>query len=483
MFYPGSEDNILTFTYTVAGTASYPATVRVAVPDGWDAPISSNYTVTHKRSRALDGIVEKKPPIEGAMLARVVDGEEVMGGDQITFRLEAGTAPMDTDAYEFEVTFYGEAIADSPMVLVQAAVASQLVVEAPDTVVGDAGAVPVSITIMIQDADGGNAAVADDVTVNLVSGNTSTGSFSLTPGGDAVKQATISAGMSSRMVYYSDTRVGSTAIILVSDASGDLASGTDSIQVIASVDTVDSVVATPPVATVGNVTVTVTGVPGKTGTDAVFSVGELVTDASLTESATSPGTYAGTVTVVEDLQDGTHDVMATLGEASKTEIGALTIDTMMPSITLTAPAAGMIVADGGSVTITATAGDGTGSGIASVAADVSTLDSTQTDVALMMGTDGSYSVDVAISDDNEALNGSKTITVTATDAAGNSAMAVATVTLDNKMSFTSTIPSGVSLFHVPLDVDGLDTVGNLKTMIGDAVDLAIVYDSATGFME
>ena len=113
--------------------------------------------------------------------------------------------------------------------------------------------------------------------------------------------------------------------------------------------------------------------------------------------------------------------MATLGEASKTEVGALTIDTMMPSIMLTAPAADTTVANGGSVTITATAGDGTGSGIASVMADVSMLDSTQTDVALMMGADGSYSVDVAISDDNEAVNGSKTITVTAMDAAGNSA--------------------------------------------------------------
>ena len=35
-------------------------------------------------------------------------------------------------------------------------------------------------------------------------------------------------------------------------------------------------------------------------------------------------------------------------------------------------------------------------------ADVSMLDSTQTDVALMMGADGSYSVDVAISKDEYA---------------------------------------------------------------------------------
>ena len=78
-------------------------------------------------------------------------------------------------------------------------------------------------------------------------------------------------------------------------------------------------------------------------------------------------------------------------------------------------------------------------------------------------------------------NGSKTITVTAMDAAGNSSpMAEVMVMLDNMMSFTSMIPAGTSLFHVPLDVDGLDTVGDLKMKIGDAADLAIVYDSATG---
>ena len=481
---PGTTGNTLTFTYTVAGEAFYPSDVRVVVPDGWTPPASRNdYTVVHERDGdpVLDA-VEPKDPADEAMIARVVDGESVIGGDQIIFTFEDVTAPADADSYEFEVIFREQAIAVSPMVIVQSEVASKLVIDAPDTVVGDVSGASVAITIKIQDADDGEAASADDVTVNLVSTNTSTGSFSLTAGGDTVEQAPIPAGMSSAMVYYSDSRVGSTPTILISDDDSVLSSANTTIQVIASVDKVDSVMATPAVATVGNVTVTVKGVPGKTGRDAAFSVGELVTGVDLTESATSPGTYTGTLTVVNDLQDGTHDVMATLGEANLTETGALTIDTMMPSITLTAPAAGAIVANGGSVTITATAGDGTGSGIASVTADVSTLDSTQTDVALAMGADGSYSVDVAISDDNdnEALNGLKTITVTATDAAGNSAMAEATVTLDNKMSFTSTIPTGLSLFHVPLDVDGLDTVGDLKTLLGDAVTNAIVYDSAAG---
>ena len=46
----GSTDKTLTFTYTVAGEAKYPKDVRIAVPDGWDAPIAANYEVSIKRS-------------------------------------------------------------------------------------------------------------------------------------------------------------------------------------------------------------------------------------------------------------------------------------------------------------------------------------------------------------------------------------------------------------------------------------------------
>ena len=96
---------------------------------------------------------------------------------------------------------------------------------------------------------------------------------------------------------------------------------------------------------------------------------------------------------------------------------------------------------------------------------------------------------VTISDVNAALNGAKTITVTATDAAGNSGTGTASVELANKLSFTSTIPAGTSLFHVPLDVEGLDTVGDLKRMLGDAVSVITVrtppgseaeWDSSSG---
>ena len=158
---PGSTENTLTFTYTVAGAAGYPADVRVAVTDDWTAVVSSNHTVTHKRAgiTILD-VVEKKAPIDGAMVARVVSGETVMAGDEIVFELQEVTAPATAGSYPFAVTFRGQPIAANPMVIVQSAEASMLAIEAPATVAGDAGAAPVAITIMIQDAAGGEAASA-----------------------------------------------------------------------------------------------------------------------------------------------------------------------------------------------------------------------------------------------------------------------------------------------------------------------------------
>ena len=76
----------------------------------------------------------------------------------------------------------------------------------------------------------------------------------------------------------------------------------------------------------------------------------------------------------------------------------LTIDSMVP--TVSASASAEMVAGGDTVTISAMAADD-GSGVASVMADVSMLDSTQGMVALTMGDDGAYSADVTIGERSE----------------------------------------------------------------------------------
>ena len=179
-----------------------------------------------------------------------------------------------------------------------------------------------------------------------------------------------------------------------------------------------------------------------------------------------PGGYTGSFDVVADQHaDGVHTVTVSINGASGT--GSLTIDNAAPT-NVTASASVDTVSNGDMVTITATASDN--NSVTSLMADVSALDSTQSMVDVSSG-----SAEVTISEANEASNGAKTVTVTAMDAAGNSTSADVMITLQNTISYTSMLPAGISLFHVPLEEEGLDTVGDLKTKLGANVILLITH--------
>ena len=197
-----------------------------------------------------------------------------------------------------------------------------------------------------------------------------------------------------------------------------------------------------------------------------FSIGAHVTDEDMDETSTA-GTYSGTWSPVNDLHDGTYTVTVTLGGTSA-NAGQITVDTKAPSVTVTAPAAGMTVLNGATITISATVTDATD---VSVTADVSMLDSEAADSVTLTDGTGTHTIDM----NNSNLNGEYTITVMATDAAGNSGEGTTTVMLDNTRSFTSMIPSGLSMFHVPLDVEGIDNIGQLKAVLGDDVVSVIPY--------
>ena len=214
------------------------------------------------------------------------------------------------------------------------------------------------------------------------------------------------------------------------------------------------------------VTVNVTGTAGQRAT---FSVGSILTNVAMTEFPV--GTYTGSVSVA-NLRDGVHTVTVNLDGPSATA-GSLTVDIAAPTVTVDASPA--TAANGDTVTITATVSEAA----TSVTADVSALDTTQTAPIPLTLSNNTYSGSFTISDNNQAAGGMKTITVTATDAAGNSGVGFGTVMLTSLLQYTSMIPAGTSLFHVPLDVEGLDTVGDLKTMLGSAASLLIVYDYAT----
>ncbi len=467
----GDDGIYLTITYTAEQTIDT-GELELIVPNGWSMPQQDD-TDEPGFTRIEEGSAfVSEEDVSGYSVTATI--EDVDQGDTIEIHYGAGNggavAPSTAGTSEFIVKFDGveTTMHSSQSVLVHGGTASQLVVTAPSMVSADEGTAPVAVTVEIQDATGSAAIMASDLVVTL-SSDSSTGSFT-DADGDAIanNMITISAGMTSGMVYYSDTKVG-TATIRATNAGLD--SGRATIDVTSDMDTVDenSISVSPATATAGtSVMVTADGTAGRTAT---FSVGTVVTTMAMTESPA--GSYSGSFTVVQDQHDGTHNVTVTIGEASAMVANAVTIDTNAPTISSTSVSPST-VANGGMVTITAAVTDAT-----SVTANVAALDDTKTSVTLMKA-NGSYGASVTISDNNGAANGPKTIIVTAMDAVGNSATSTATVTLDNKLTYTSTIPVGQSLFHVPLDVEGLDTIGDLKEAIGSGVLNAIVIDAASG---
>ena len=332
---------------------------------------------------------------------------------------------------------------------------------------------PIAVTVSTLDAAGAAATTASGVTVNLTA---TSGTLSETAGGAAVTSVAIASGETSKVVYYQNAAIGT---VTITAAATGLTSATKDVVVS---DTVSSVTASgSPVKAGGTVTVTAVG---KAGGTATFSVGTIVTAKEMTESATEAGTYTGEFTAVAVTHvDGAYDVTVTIDTGSKAATGAIVIDNVAPALTA-ASADVSLIKNGQSLVVSATADAGS-----SVSVDASALDTTATAaIALTESTEtaGSYSGAVAVSADNAADNGTYALSVTATDAAGNTSAAVnVSVELRNYASFDLAIPQGTSLIHVPLAVTSVNdvatavtTVGQLYDAIGaDNVNFLITYDN------
>ena len=487
----GSMANELTFTYTAVGTIGYPREFRVSIPAGWSEPNDEDkgtYTValTDKDGRTRANVVEALAAVDRDLVARVRAGSAtVNAGDVVSITYTNADAPRTPERSAFEVLFDDDQVGDDLIVVVQSeAGATALAVNAPAQLSADDGE-SVAVTLMLQDDDGNEATLGTDQDVALSSSNSATGSFMVD--GEAVTMVTISAGESSAMVYYSDTTAG---VATITATAGDL---TDTATIVVTteivmVDDVDFMIAdsdgvAKDVARDGDtITVTALATPGKNPTVTIGSI--IPGPGNMDESTDSPGTYTRSHTLAMGTQDATYAVTVNLGDESGSADDMVTVDNTAPTVTVS-DIEGM-VANGDTVVISAMVDDGDGSGVDSVMADVSMLDSTQGMVTLSMGTDGSYSKAITISEDNTASNGEKSITVTAMDAAGNSSDPVTVmVTLQNSISFTSMVTANLSLFHMPLDDDEIDTVGDLRAALGgdNVTLLAGVFDGNWGFAD
>ena len=448
----GEEDVALAFTYTAAGTVEYPRIISVSVDSDWGTPSATtgeeNYTVTGAERLAPNGQV---------MRARVANGTTLAGDGTVVFTYTAD-APATTGTSSFAVSFDGSPVDGSPVTVnVQpASGATDIMVVAPDSLNTEDGSVMITLQLS---AEGSPASSEDPVQVTVTS-DSAMGMFSETaadpdaetmPEYSAELTVTIAAGDDAVDIYYMDSRLGVSTITAsapsLTNPTGTAMISIDTTQTEVTAGTIDVV---PSVANAGTeVTVTADGTPNQ---DATFSVGAIVTDMGMDE--VSSGSYSGSFTVVVDQHaDGMYDVTVKVNGAMGTKEDALTIDSTAPSVTVAA-IEGM-VANGGDVMISADVADA-GTGVASVMANVSMLDDQATAMVALTDADGdgTYTGSHTISAENGAANGSHTITVTAEDNAGNSGSGSTDVELLNTISFTSTLPQGISLFSVPLNGRG-----------------------------
>ena len=423
----------ITFIYTATGAIDYPGTFAVRVPAAWSEadPAAGDYTVAYQNAAGVELRGTAQSVEEGAQDARDAGDDrdliakirganspQIGAGNRVVFTYTSD-APDTPGSYDFTVLYDDEEVGDLTVNVLSAKEATT--VELASSASLDGTDTSVAITISLVDDTGTAATMSTSLSV-VLSSDVATGMFSDATDGTYAATLTvlIAAGQTEMMVYYQDAS-GDAATVTATSGLPEVTVEimTDVLKIVAgsaSVTITDSAGVEKSAAALGD-TVTVTAMANGAPT---FSIGGHVTERPMSETATA-GTYSGTWSPANDLQDGTHTVTVDIDSIIDTEpetAGQITVDTKAPAVEVT------VSAEADTITIEATVTDTTD---VTITAAVSMQDSEEAD-------------SVALSDDNSdgiyeathtASDGVYDITVTATDAAGNEGMDTATVTIDN----------------------------------------------------
>ena len=422
----------LTFTYTAVGQIEYPRIFAITIDDAWPEPTTTadsqgSYTVEHVLADGSAGSAHERLNQIGRMMrARVKNGAIVAGGDKIIFKYTS-KAPADTGPTSFEMRFDDEVLEGGDlMVNVESASGpSMVVVNAPGELTREDG--PVMVTIMLRAEDGTAAMAPEDTEVTLDPG---TGMFSMTDDGDAILKVDILRGQSEVTVFYSNEVLGKGTIMV---SAGEFTPDDADIETNPKTTEVTLTGVDPDIAKLDTeVTVTARGTEKQAAVLYVGAEGVVINGTDMDEGP--DGTYTHTFTVNDTYSEAMHDVWVVLNEGedneSESTTGALTIDKTPPMITDPSRGDETHVMAGDTVEISAMVSDAS---TVTVSADVSGLNAAESPLSLMDADgDGMYSDSVMVTAADPAADGEVTITITASDAAGNEAVAATVmVTLDN----------------------------------------------------
>ena len=180
---------------------------------------------------------------------------------------------------------------------------------------------------------------------------------------------------------------------------------------------------------------------GDAGLKATFSIPRIIKNKPMVEA--QRGTYIGNFKVIAGKHpDGIYDVAVNFNGEIKVRENAFVIDKTPP--VLWDVETHRTVANGDTLPLVVNIGEWD----LDVTADISALDTTRPHpISLLPGENGVYSAEIAIGENNIAVNGVKEILISAKDAAGNISQFTATVTLNNLRYLTELLPNYPNPFN------------------------------------
>lgn len=438
---PGMALGNLNFTFTAGAQMASGAQVQITIPAGWTPPFLDNNDGTDAAGEvSVAGAANLSVSGGGAqpwmLTATTTATLEI--GNTLAISYKQVTAPAAEATYTFmtksSVASGGTLlpITSQPNVIVRTPVAAIAVHAMPESVfAGD----DVNITVDLWSAAGELAKALGSMDVMLDDGDAS-GSFS-DADGNAVTSVTIADNMSSASATYMN---GTAGMVTITATSGEMTATVDvevkstirGLSVDNELVTQGATVMVSAIGQAGGGTVVVLDSDGdKVGTKkALDPVGE--------PDADGDQEYERSITLPAMLADGMYTVSVEIQGDVNNELMIEVVNDQTPPTVSDAEVSKMVVMNGDHFTLSANVGMNESMvAIASVTADVSMLDDTQADpVALteLTASPGTYTTIITVSDMNMAEDGEKTITITATDAVGNSTDAMVMVTLENDPS-------------------------------------------------
>ena len=489
---PGMSLGNVSITYTATARLSAGATVMITIPAGWTAPnVDNNDGVDAAGEVTLAGSASLGVTGGGGQPWQLVatTNATIESGGTLVFTYKNVTAPSMESMYEFitvasiSATSTPVPIAAQPRVIVRTVVTA-LAIEADDSFfAGDS----LSGMVTLWGASGAANALGDMVI--YLSTSSETGSF----GADMI---TIGDNMPGAAFTYMDTAPGMVTLTAsdmmpaADDAAdtaatngADMAADTSGALMVTKTVTVKSGVAglsvTPTLVKAGSdVMVTATGKAGG-GTVKVMDSGgmQVGTTKSLdpvVEPEEGDVTYSRSITLPADLADGTYTVTVDIQDLTDSMDIEVLNDQAPPTLS-GATAHPMTVMNGDLVTLSVMATSTID--ITSVMADLSAVDSTQTEMVSLtqQGDGGAYFYVFTISTDNTNDDGEASITITATDRIANAGTATVSVTLDNIQVTLDSVSVEPDMPYEPGDTAWIKATGSA----GGAAS-ATVNNSETG---